>query len=243
MLGWLVRRLVQKSESTTGVEYTARRRRETRPHGVELSFGNLFEFAVLRDHALRALCGALMDRHTDCEREHPFCGPGHQQDGDSPTQFLAQAVEQRDGAVGGELIGIYLTPATAGSSKEGESIVEYAARMSPTSDVPNRKLVVSPPDGGVYPALYGPIREASGGAYPTGRLDPAGNNIPFDCVYRPDHCRWQYWESELTGEGRVVPVFNCLQLFGQWWIVEGDAVSGVAQQVAALDFADNPNHI
>ena len=42
--------------------------------------GDLEDFTVLRHHAVRALCGALMDRHTACRSPHPFCGqPGHQQ--------------------------------------------------------------------------------------------------------------------------------------------------------------------
>ena len=40
----------------------------------------------------------------------------------------------------------------------------------------------------------------------------------------------------------MVPKFHCLQVFGEWWVVEVDPVRGVAQQVAALDFADNPEH-
>ena len=45
------------------------------PFGGELEAS---DFALLRHHALRVLCGALMDRHTDCRSPHPFCGQvGH----------------------------------------------------------------------------------------------------------------------------------------------------------------------
>jgi len=83
MLGWLFGRLTDKSQDITGVERTVRRVRTgggTRASATAQSmrsFGDLEDFPTLRRHALGALCGALMDRHTDCEKEHPFCGPGH----------------------------------------------------------------------------------------------------------------------------------------------------------------------
>ena len=33
-----------------------------------------------------------------------------------------------------------------------------------------------------------------------------------------------------------------MQAFGEWWVVDVDRTHGLAQQVAALDFADNPEH-
>ena len=48
--------------------------------------GNLEDFALLRHHAVRALCGVLMDRHTACRSRHPFCRhPGHRQDWRFPS--------------------------------------------------------------------------------------------------------------------------------------------------------------
>ena len=52
--------------------------------GVAPFGGDLEDFTVLRYHAIRALCGVLMDRHTACRSPHPFCGPSHQRDGDAP---------------------------------------------------------------------------------------------------------------------------------------------------------------
>ena len=40
----------------------------------------------------------------------------------------------------------------------------------------------------------------------------------------------------------LVPTFHCLQVFGEWWVVDVDKSRGLAQQVAALEFADNPGH-
>ena len=103
VLGWLFKGLANTSEDATGVERTVRRvgqGRGTRASATMQSmrsFGNLEDFAVLRRHALHALCGALMDRHTDCEREHPFCGPGHLAERRlSYSQFIAQAVPNTD---------------------------------------------------------------------------------------------------------------------------------------------------
>ena len=74
MLGWFAKRLAQKSEQITGMEYTTPQMPRQRA-GAPASFGNLDEFAVLRHHTLRALCGALMDRHSECERQQPILRP------------------------------------------------------------------------------------------------------------------------------------------------------------------------
>ena len=249
VLGWLFRRLGETSEKETGVEYTTRRNPPSKTsragdsvvRGLQ-SFGNLEDTSVLRRHALRALCGALMDRRSDCQREHPFCGPGHRQNGDNPIQLIAQAVAQRDAAQRTDLIGVYLTPASGEVDGSGQQdILEFILSMSPTSPTPTRKLVVSPRgEGDSYPALYGPIVEATGGGYPSGRIDP-GDHIPVDCVPQPEYCRWEYFDSELAGK-RLVPTFHCLQVFGEWWVVEVDAARGQAQKVAALELAENPEH-
>ena len=104
LFGWLA----NNSEDITGVERTVRRVQSwvgSRAGSATMqrmrSFGNLEDFAVLRGHALNALCGALMDRRSDCEKEHPFCGPGHLENGDSPKQFIAQAVPNQDATTGG----------------------------------------------------------------------------------------------------------------------------------------------
>ena len=95
--------------------------------------------------------------------------------------------------------------------------------------------------GGAYQAMYGPILNPVEGDYSTGSIDPA-NARPINCNPEPRHCRWQYWESGLTKGDWLVPRFHCLQVSGEWWVVEVAGAHGMAQQVAALDFADNPEH-
>ena len=115
--------------------------------GAPASFGNLNDFTVLRNHTLRALCGALMDRHSECSRQHPFCGPGHDQDGGEPTQLVAKAVPQRSGVTGNDLIGVYLYPARSAVAGSGQDILEYVVHLSPTLSTPAYKLVVPPAAG------------------------------------------------------------------------------------------------
>ena len=212
---------------------------------VPTSFGgNLGDFTVLRHHAIRALCGALMNRHTACKSPHPFCGhPGHRQNGDLPTMLIAEAIPQRHhGHSSVDLIGIYLCQASAAESgEEQEDIMRYITRMIPADSVPNRKLVVSPSQAGVYPAMYGPIVNPVEGDYSTGSIDPT-HARPISCNPEPRHCRWRYWDSSLTMGDWLVPRFHCLQVFGEWWVVDVDKTRGTAQQVAALDLADNPQH-
>ena len=205
--------------------------------------GDLEDFTVLRHHATRALCGALMDRHTACKSAHPFCGPGHQRNGDTPQQLIVDVIPQGSTPTGGaNRIGIYMCPASATpSGEENEDIVKYVVRLVPTQPVPNRKLVVFPPENGIYQAMYGPILNPVEGDYSTGSIDTE-NSRPLRCDPEPKHCRSQYWDSGLDKGDWLVPRFHCLQVFGAWWVVEVDQVRSVAQQVAALDFADNPDH-
>ncbi len=206
--------------------------------------GDIEDFTVLRHHAVRALCGALMDRHTACRSPHPFCGPGHQQNGDTPRMLIAQAVPQSNPLLSNpDLIGIYLCQASAleSSGEEEEDIMRFITRMTPTEPAPSRKLVVSPPKAGTFQALYGPILNPIEGDYSTGSIDPA-KAIQLNCDPEPRHCRWQYWESGLTKGDWLVPRFHCLQVFGEWWVVDVDPTRGLSQQVAALDFADTPEH-
>ena len=209
--------------------------------------GDLEDFAVLRHHAIRALCGALMDRHTACKSPHPFCGrPGHHQSGDDYIELIAEVIPQgtMEKGIKPDLIGIYLCPASAAShmsTEEKWDTMEYIIRMVPTEPAPNRKLVVFPPQGGTYHAMYGPILNPVEGDYSTGSIDP-DDARPINCNPEPRHCRWQYWESGLTKGDWLVPRFHCLQVFGEWWVVEVAGAHGMVQQVAALDFSDNPEH-
>ena len=241
MLGWLIGRLAEKSEQITGTEYTTPRVQKT--GGIAPAFSNLEDPAVLRRHSLRALCGALMDRHSDCQRAHPFCGPGHQQNGDTPRQFVAMAVQQRSGNTGAALIGVYLCPSTDSDPGNGQQeVMDYLIRMVPTQAAPTHKLVVAARGASdVYPTLIGKVKDATGDENPGGMLD-SGTHRTVRCTPTPGHCKWQYWDSEIELRPGMVPRFHCLQVFGQWWIAEVDQESGMAQQVAALDFADNPGH-
>ena len=249
VLGWLFKGLANTSEDATGVERTVRRvgqgggtRASATMQGMR-SFGNLEDFEVLRRHSLNALCGALMDRRTDCEKSHPFCVSGHTQNGDDFIELIAQAVPNKD-AGGGDLIGIFLSYAKGHNDGSGQQdIMEYILSFT-TQTPPARKLVVSPPTAeGWYPAYYGIVSNyGSDPSYPTGQLDPKKAVISVNCESRPEHCRWEYPDNELETSGRFVPTFHCLQLFGDWWVVEVDKTSGKAQKAAALEFADNPKH-
>ena len=247
LFGWLA----NNSEDITGVERTVRRVQSwvgSRAGSATMqrmrSFGNLEDSAVLRGHALNALCGALMDRRSDCEKEHPFCGPGHLENGDSPKQFIAQAVPNQDATTGGGLIGVYVSPVKGQNDGSGQQdILEYIFSFTPETP-PTRKLVVSLPTAeNWYPAYYGTVTShGNDPSYPTGQLDPKRAVFSVNCSHRPEHCRWEYFDNELDTHGRSVPTFHCLQVFGEWWIVEVDSVHGRAHKAAALEFADSPKH-
>lgn len=253
MLGWLLGRIMREAETVVGVEHTVPRpRSRNRNQAVYASFGDLRDLKVLRNQSLRALCGVLMDQHSDCLLEaHPFCGP---KDDGNAMRLVAQATQQRTGT-NAPLIGVYFYPAQGPATGPAESPADgtqgeqgidplvYAARLSSSQPEPTLKLVVSPRDAndGKYPALFGPVSGAVGGDIPGGSLAP-GDCWSVDCDPSPAYCRWHYWESEIPLTTGMLPRFHCLQISGEWWIVESYPAQGVAQQVAALDLADNPNH-
>ena len=212
------------------------------------TFGDLEDLSVFRHHALRALCGVLMDRHSACQSPHPFCGhPGHRaNNGIPPPMLVAEAIPQRsaDSKVTNspDLIAIYLCRAAGPQTDEEHNPLEYAISLTRTDPVPNLKLVIQAPRDGKYPALNGPILNPVEGDYSTGSID-MDEARPLNGNPEPSHCRWQYWESQLpaqTEDGWLLPRYHCLQVNGEWWVVE--VGRGMAQQVAALDFADNPEH-
>ena len=220
------------------------------------AFGDLEDFAVLRHHAIRALCGTLMDRHTDCRSPHPFCGVSGHRGGDASEliQLIVQAVPQGSADTDvPNLIGIYLIRAIHGEIKEDERTkekeitpMEYLARMVPRDTVQSRKLVVWPPKNGIYPVEYGRILNPVEGGYPTGSVDGNTNRPITDCNPEPKHCRWRYWESEILSRNPqgdlLIPEFRCLQVNGDWWVADVDVTRGLMQQVAGLDWADSPRH-
>ena len=113
--------------------------------------------------------------------------------------------------------------------------------MTPAQPVPQRKLVVSPPHSGTYAAMYGPVLNPVNGDYSTGSIDPENARLIY-CNPEPRHCRWKYWEPRVTKRDGEVTRLHCLQVFGEWWVVDVDVGAGMFQQVAALDVADNPDH-
>ena len=96
-------------------------------------------------------------------------------------------------------------------------------------------------NGFVEAMRVGSITNLVEGDFSTGRVDGESmrtlNSIP-----EPAHAKWEYWESVITEGQRVIPEFHCLQVYGEWWIVDADRERGMSCQVAALEFADNPEH-
>jgi len=207
--------------------------------------GDLDDLTILRHHALRALCGFLMDRHTACRSPHPFCAiVGHQKNEERPQQLIAAAIPQRSPVSSdhSDIIGIYLCRAMdSEQTGEEQDIMKSITEMVPADPAPHRKLVVSAPQDDTYTVAYGPILNPVEGDYFTGSVDPTYTRV-FKCNPEPRHCRWQYWESALSKGDRSISILHCLQVFGEWWVVEIDPGYELAQRVAALALADNPEH-
>ena len=83
-----------------------------------LSAEKPFDPVTFRYHALRILCGALMDRRTLCPFPHPFCGPSHQEYGHTPIQLIVHANVGTDDTRTMEFVDLFLCRATT-TSLEG----------------------------------------------------------------------------------------------------------------------------
>ena len=151
---------------------------------------------------------------------------------------------QADATTNEPVLALYFSKAEDPSDSQVDDIVrEWAPRIRYAEAIPHRKAVVSLLDNGSYYAEYGPIANPTEGDYSTGVLDREDWILPFYCEPEPTYARWRYWESEMPPGQKVVPEFRCLQLRGEWWIVDIDRERGMVQQVAALAVAENPNHL
>ena len=196
--------------------------------------------ALLKYHALRALCGFLFDRHTACRSPHPFCGTAN------PLQVITHAVPQRSAHDGNLLLAIYFSGGKNNVYHNTADLppnpLEYIASWDYADVTPFRKAVVQLLNDGTYSTLYGPIINPVVGDYPTGGLDP-DNFRTFHCNPEPAHASWKYWESELTDGQQVIPEYRCMNPGGHTWtIADIDKDRGLIHQVAALQWADNPQH-
>lgn len=205
--------------------------------------GDLEDTETLKYHGVRALCGMLMDRHDDCLLAHPFCGPNvHRQNGDTSRMAVAHIIPQSSPS-GADIVGIYLCEAVSGIRAEGDADpLESALRMMCARTTPSEKMVVQPMSDGSYYVRYGTILNPTEGDHSTGRLNQ-DTAVELRSVPEPAHTQWRYYDSQLaSGRLHLVPEIHCLQVFGEWWIVDVDGERMVGQQVAALTVADSPYH-
>ena len=207
-------------------------------------FGGDIEDAVtLKRHAVRALCALLMDRHDRCGSEHQFCGPHtHYKNGDTPARLIAHPIPQAT-ASGDDLLGIYLCQATSSQSGDRLNPLEYAASLVCAGRVPHRKVVAQLCDKGSYYLSVGPLSNTVLDDHSTGALDQQrARQVISDP--EPAFTRWEYYPPQLAaGPLRVIPELHCLQIFGQWWVVDVDPETRAYQQVAALTVANNPDRV
>ena len=205
--------------------------------------GDLEDAETLKYYGVRALCGTLMDRHDDCRSAHPFCGPNvHRQNGDSPHMTIAHIIPQGD-SNGTGIVGIYLCKAVSNMQTEEDiNPFEFALRMACAGTTPHRKMTVQPVSDGSYYIRYGTVLNPTEGDHSTGRLDQE-TAMELRSVPEPQHTQWEYYRSQLaSGPLRIVPEIHCLQVFGEWWIVDVDRERMMGQQVAALTVANSPHH-
>ena len=205
--------------------------------------GDIEHTVTLKYHGLRALCGMLMDRHEACQAAHPFCGPNaHRKNGDTPVMLCAHIIPQRQTS-GEDLIGIYLCKAVGGLRETGDiDPLEYTTQLICSEATPFRKMVAQLVSDGTYFIQYGEVLNPVEGDHSTGRLDQ-DTVTEFRGDPEPAYGKWEYQDIQI-GDGplRTIPEFHCLQVFGEWWVVDVDKEKLMRQKLAALSVANNPYH-
>ena len=194
------------------------------------------ELPYIKHHALRALCGLLMDRHTACQ-VCPFCG-----NDDDPMELIVKAESQVAEQSGNPLIALYFNKVAPLQGDGMDVVNDWAPNVTYGEKTAFRKVVVNLLDNGNYYAQYGPIVNAVDGDHSSGLLDRSQWQLNFYCAPEPAFAMWRYWDSVLTAKQSTVPEFLCLRIRGEWWVIDRDIRQGAVQQVAALAVANNPSH-
>lgn len=192
--------------------------------------------SYIKHHGIRALCGLLMDRHSEC-RFCPFCG-----DPDDLISVIVNIITQTDAVSGNPIVALYFTKTTEVQGSDMNVVTDWAPRLRYAEPAPSRKAAVALLDNGAYLTEYGHTTNPTEGDYSTGALDRYQGTIKFYCDPEPDFTRWQYWDSQITPGQQVVPELACIRLRGEWWIIDRDRERSMVQQVAALTVKDNPRH-
>ena len=207
--------------------------------------GDIEDTATLKYHGVRALGAFLMDRHSACRQPHPFCGPqGHYKSGDTPAQLVAHVIPQLSES-GDDLIAIYLCKAQGGITSTDDTALDpliYTAWLNCFDPASREKIVAQLQSDGSYWINYGPILNPVEDNHSTGRIDTRRSRYSS---YNPEPpgIKWGYLEIGIAdGMLRLIPSFHCLQVFGEWWVVDTDGEKRAYQQIAYFDYADNPNH-
>ena len=204
---------------------------------------DIAEIQTLKYHGLRALCGALMDRHSECLSHHPFCGPQ-----DPVIQLIAHVVQQWNPDLQEPVLGIYLCTAegdgkfsNANPASTEEELLEHILGLTYAGPVPTRKMVVSLLSDGTYVAQYGLVENPVEHNYWSGRADPDSVRTLY-CDPEPSHARYLYHDNDISEGQDTIPEYHCLQANGTWWVVDVDRTRGIGAIVAGLESVDNPSH-
>ena len=196
------------------------------------------DLPYIKRHALRALCGLLMNRHSACVY-CPFCG-----DSDREIDLIVDAVPNvtPDGDI---VIGLYFSETLFIPSREGLQHVvnDWGRGVQYGSAEPGLKAVVRLLTNGKYLVNFGKVAGATPGDDSSGYLDTQGWEAEYICDPEPDWTQWQYWDSGITEKQTIVPQFLCKRFRGEWWILDRDMGQRLIQQVAGLRVADCPGHL
>ena len=209
--------------------------------------GDIFDPVAFRYHALRILCGALMDRRSDCKYPHPFCGPSHQEVGDTPYLMIVHAIPGIDAVGLAECINLYLCRATPSSLKD-LVVGDYpglAASLVCLDRVPIRKIIASGLINDTYLAHCGPVLNGRPKDHFTGNLDTSLALI-YVCSPEPTHCKWEYTHTPPPDtpiwKGPATSTYLCIQAFGEWYVFDSDYRSPEPRFAARLQLADRSDH-
>jgi hypothetical protein len=206
---------------------------------------DLTDTAVLKRHALQALCGAMMSVHSQCRSPHPFCGADAISRQGDVINVIAHATRQVNYDSGDELLSIYLVRAESSRQPGSDDLpwqVNYALSLEPVEKTPYRKMAVMPSRAGGYVAQYGMIANPVEGDYATGSLERETARVLY-CNPRPKHVKWEH-EAIVLGDDEHVATFLCFMYAKVWHVVDTGMRDGqpMFHYVARANVGDDPDH-
>ena len=201
---------------------------------------------VAARHAVHALAGLLMDRHTNCSG-HWWCGPTK---GCLIIMIAAYRHSRLDNQASSGYIAAYLNQATIPEDRDREEVNEGSLHF--IGETPTAKLVVQPTTlPTAWAVKHGIVIDADPGDHSSGVTDPSRYSSRM-CSDAPDWAdldgfRPTYFDDQIIFDEMYEPRFHCVERSDGWNIylvdVKSSKGNALLREVARFPKVNNPAHL